>query len=469
MLPALLVVIAALIVTCLIIVHCRVRIYLLRSQLKTEKHYRARTTNFLSLFSQNISRQEDADNWMNTTARYVADLVEAQSVCIFILKGDHLEAAGIAGAFPPMRRMNSYVMTKQRYILEAIRKEKYMVGEGIIGTVAGTMDSLLISDPEDPRLQDLGSINPVTTLMAVPMMHDGDCVGVLCAVDNRRAPDKPFDSEQYGRFRFIEGQIVLAHNILTSYANLSQQQRLNQELFFARSLQSSLLPKEFPQWGTFSIHAHSRASKEVCGDFYDYIEIDQNRLLVVIGDACGKGIPACMIMAMTRSFIRAHANRFTTLKQLLVELNRDLHRDMGDGRYITLAACLLDKKESTMEYARAGHTELLVHIRKHIRSFNPDGAGLGLLPDVLADFDTISLEFAPEMELILFTDGINEAVSPFGEQFGVERIKDTFSLSCISNETPQEAVRRMLDAVDDFTEHSNAQADDQTLVIIRNR
>lgn len=460
-----------LITAVIVIVYCRIRIRILRVRLRAEMYNKAEIANFLNLFSRNIQKMDNAENWMNVTARYVADLVEAQSVCIFVLdpETNRLKASGIVGAFPSLHPVTATDGSKPKYTLEAIRRERIAVGDenNIAGMVAATMNPVFIDASNDPRIAGLEAVDPVTTLMAVPMIYEGKCTGVICAVENRRSPDNPFETDQFNRMKFIAGQIVLAQNILAAYSNLGKQQRLNQELDFARSLQSSLLPESFPDWGNFRIHAFTRASKEVSGDFYDYVEIDENRSLVVIGDACGKGIPACMIMAMTRSFIRANINRFTTLKNLLIELNENLYRDTGDGRYITLGICLLNKKESTLEYARAGHTELLIYVRNHIRTINPDGAGLGLLPSELADFDTFCIEFTKDMEIMMFTDGINEAVSPFGEQFGVERIKENFTRTCLAKEMPETSTRRLMAAVDDFTERSTDQADDQTVVIIR--
>jgi sigma-B regulation protein RsbU (phosphoserine phosphatase) len=185
-------------------------------------------------------------------------------------------------------------------------------------------------------------------MLAVPLINDGKISGVMCAVNNKNAA-QPFSQEQFRRFKFIASQVVLAQNMIQVYSTLSEQQRISQELNFARNLQLSLIPKDIPVWGKFQIRAFTRASKEVSGDFYDFVQIDKNRLLVVIGDACGKGIPACMIMAMTRAFIRASIGRFTTLKALLQELNTNLYRDTSEGRYITLACCLIDKEESTIE------------------------------------------------------------------------------------------------------------------------
>lgn len=85
----------------------------------------------------------------------------------------------------------------------------------------------------------------------------------------------------------------------------------------------------------------------------------------------------------------------------------------------------------------------------------------------MSDFDTFTVEFSPDMEIMMFTDGINEAISPFGELFGVERIKNKFIDSCEANDMPGDSVNRLMQAVDDFTEHTDDQSDDQTIVIIR--
>ena len=140
---------------------------------------------------------------------------------------------------------------------------------------------------------------------------------------------------------------------------------------------------------------------------------------------------------------------------------------MGDGRYITLGMCLLNKKESTLEYIRAGHTEMLVFVRNHIRSISPEGSGVGLIPNDWAEFDTFCMEMTPDMEILLFTDGINEATNPKGEYFGIDRIKDEFLASCREREQPGDTISRVMGAVDEFSQDPSSQADDQTVVIIR--
>ena len=452
----------------------RYHLHLVRKRLKSSMHESAEISNFLSLFSTNMRSNDDLENWMNTTARYVVELVEAQSVCVFALEGDYLKPVGVSGPCPLFHMSSAnYVMTKPKYLLEQLKSEKILLGQGIVGEVAKTRKEVIYDSTnlQNTQLYVNDPLVPIECIMAVPLISEGVVTGVLCAVNSTVTEfDTSFSAEQYNRFRFIAGQVELARRILNAYSHLSEQQRLNQELVFARNLQHSLLPETVPLWGRFSVHAHMRSSKEVSGDFYDFVQIDEDRLLVVIGDACGKGVPACMITSMTRSFIRANIDRFTSLMDLLLELNDNLYRDTGMGRYITLGCCLLNRKAGTLEYARGGHTELIIYVRDHIRTIMPDGAGIGLLPSEAVEFDTLCIEFAPRMSVLLFTDGINEAVSPkTGEYFGVERLTELYKQSCLADETPDVFIKKTFQTVDEFaqTPDGEGQEDDQTMVLIR--
>ena len=143
----------------------------------------------------------------------------------------------------------------------------------------------------------------------------------------------------------------MTQDLVHVYAETSRQQRIRQELDFARQLQSSLLPESVPAWDQFAVYAFTKSAKEMNGDFYDFVEIDEDRLLIVLGDACGKGVPACMLTSMTRSFIRSLAENFTDLQSFLKALNKNVYRDSDDERFVTLGCCLLDRRNSVVEYA----------------------------------------------------------------------------------------------------------------------
>jgi len=437
----------------------------LRERIKDVLHQKAEIGNFLSLFSHSLREIEKIENSMNTTARYIADLVEAESVCIYEVQDNYLQATGICGAYPLITSASDYMMTKPRYLLEALRHEKVVIGNGLIGRVGELREPLLIEDTSDDyRLRDYPNAKIVNTVMVVPMVHDATLTGVICAVNSRHSG--AFSPEQFSRLRFISSQVILAQNLISIYRDLSKQQRINQELEFARQLQASLLPSAFPVWDQFVVHAFTRSSKEVNGDFYDFVEIDENRLLIVLGDACGKGVPACMLTAMTRSFIRSSMSHFENLESFLREINQNLFRDTDEERFVTLACCLLDRRNSLIEYARAGHTELLAYTHKHIRKIYPNGSALGILPDELASFDSICLQFSDDMSMLLFSDGITEALNADNEEYGLARLQENFRASRNAGDSSEETLEKIINSA---TEFAVEQIDDQTMILINHK
>ena len=297
------------------------------------------------------------------------------------------------------------------------------------------------------------------------MLINEQIVGVICAINSKTT--SLFTEPQFAMFNAVSKLISVIHQIIQTFSVAAKQDRINQEIEFTRLLQASLIPKEFPTWKPFVIHAFTRSAKEVNGDFYDFVRIDENRLLVVLGDASGKGVPACMMMTMARSFIRANSERFTNLSNLMSELNTNLYRDINEGRYATIACCLLDRQEESVEFARAGHTELMVHSsRQKVRKLRPHGTALGLLPNELTgSFDSISFCFKPYYTMLMFSDGIIESLNNRGDEFGIDNLQKIFYESCCKKNSPSKSTDRILRAVDEFSENRE-QSDDQTIVII---
>jgi phosphoserine phosphatase RsbU/P len=426
--------------------------------------------NFMKFFSESISKTENFHDVYSSIAQHIANITEAKNICIYELHDDtYLIPVGYTKTFPPLHISKSFVLSKPLYATDSLKQEKIKIGEGIIGEIAEKREGILIEDASaDKRLKSANNITPINTFIAIPMISNEDLTGVICAINTKGR--KPFSQSNYDTLNSMTRLIVQVHNIIRAYSTLAVQQRLAQELEFARLLQTSLLPREFPDWSPFVIHAYSKSAKEVSGDFYDFVKVDENRMLVVIGDASGKGIPACMVMAMTRSFIRANVERFTNLEDMLSELNTNLYRDTTAGRFATLSCCLLNKEEETIEFSRAGHTELLCYSSKNsVRKITPHGTALGLLPQEIAgNYDTFSFVFKPYYSIMLFSDGLTEATDASGQEYGVNRLKNIFLESCKSKNAPRKATEMIISSIDQFSE-SQEQTDDQTLVIISHK
>ena len=435
-----------------------------RKELADEKQARSELASFLSRFSSGIRGDEGFEGVMHTTALNVAEKIDAESVCIYEFRNEEFIGAGVSGNYPLVQGLDKHKLLTRQHLLESLRREKITPGVGFPGSLLTDKTPELIEDvASDARFHVFEESRSIDSVMAVPMLREGVVNGIVCAVGNKKHPGHPFSTRQFERLIRLSTEIQMVQDLVQVYSEISRRDRIDQELHFARLIQNSLLPSSFPVWGDFTIDARTRSAKEVNGDYYDYVEIDKDRLLIIIGDACGKGVPASMLTAMTRSFARSMGNSFTTLPAFLEELNRRLFSDTQGDRFITVGCCLLSKKDSLLEFGRAGHSPLVSHVHNHIRVIKPDGAALGMMPEEFVNFETLCISLDPGSTVMMYTDGMTEAINSFEEEFGVPRLIEAFSKSCEERSENSLIIDDLMNAVSRF---EREQADDQTVVLI---
>ncbi len=435
--------------------------YELRADLTGAVMSRAEISNFLSRFSDGINCEDGLDGALHSSACYICEQIKAGSVAIYTLNSDRkLTVMGVCGDYP--LRRGEKVPLSHRKLLDILRSEPIALGEGFIGKIAESRHGEMVADPvADERFAQYDLPGCV---MAVPMTKEGVNYGVICAVENRMLSDKPFSSVQFARLKSLAAHVLMVQQLVQVYGEISRRERLDQELAFVRQFQNSLLPPPSVTLGNFSVCARTTSAKEVNGDFFDMVKIDENRLLVMVGDACGKGMPACMLASVTRSFARAMAAEFTTLTKFLRDVNANLNRDSDVDRFITMGCCLIDKRGGLLEFGRAGHTDMIMHVHGHLRRMSPLGTALGMLPDEDAEFETICLALDHGTSVMLFSDGLSEALNHSREEFGISRLSKAFHIACEHRETPSEIIDEVMSAVHDFECEQN---DDQTMLLIR--
>ena len=441
------------------------RIAHLLRELKDEKQARGELASFLSRFASGLRGDEGFEGLMHTTALNIAEKIDAKSVCIYEFRNEEFTGAGVSGNYPLVHTDTPQGLARRQQLLEALLREKIVAGFGFPGSLLVSKQPELIPDASaDPRFGSYASSEPIGSVMAVPMLRDGMVRGIVCAVGNRARPAHPFSQQQLDRLRRLSSEILMVQDLVRVYYEVSRRDRIDQELEFARHIQTSLLPSAFPKWGNFAVDARTRSAKEVNGDYYDFVRIDDDRLLVVVGDACGKGVPASMLTAMTRSFANALGDSFTTLTAFLRDLNRKLFNDTGGDRFITVGCCLLNRKDSLLEFGRAGHTNPVTFVHNHIRVISPDGNALGILPDEFVAFETLCISLDPGSTVMMYTDGLTEATNAAEEEFGEARLIEAFSDSCAKRTEASEIIGDVMEAVRRF---EREQSDDQTVVLIR--
>ena len=199
-----------------------------------------------------------------------------------------------------------------------------------------------------------------------------------------------------------------------------ERQRIEQELRVARLIEQTLLPKTLPGLPGYDVAAYYHPAREVGGDFYDFLQLPDGRLGLIVGDVSGKGVPAAIVMAITRTMLRA-AYRLGSPGEILEQVNNNLFPDIPPNMYVTCLAILLDTRTGQLQYANAGHGLPYLRHADGVSKLRATGMPLGLMPNMSYENKEIILK--PRESVLLYSDGLVEAHDPRREMFGFPRMQ----------------------------------------------
>jgi serine phosphatase RsbU (regulator of sigma subunit)/transposase len=273
------------------------------------------------------------------------------------------------------------------------------------------------------------------------------------------------------------GQLATIFNEMTvklqeSQKGMVEQERLQKEMQVAQEIQHTLLPSTFPQIEGYEIGATYRAAKEVGGDYYDFFWVDPTTMGIVVADVSGKGVPGSMVMTMIRTAMRMEARGNKSASSVLTQVNQHVTGDMKKGMFVTMFYIILDSRNRSINFASAGHNPMILFrgSTEEVFFLKPKGFPVGIdLPeeDMFARSMALQkIKLEKDDVLLIYTDGITEAMNVKKEQFGEKRliqvIKENYEL------TPAELVQKLNEAIAQFTSGAE-QNDDITVVAIKEK
>ena len=386
--------------------------------------------------------------------------------------GAKLTPAFISNGCPPLVDVPSNIL--QQAAATPIALESYLrlhsitPGEGLIGRVWQTGQSVCLNEfSEAPELAKLrGSAFGSASVMAASLRYGQQDLGVLTLANGPRG--SPFSQSDFVVFKSIAEQSAFALYNAIIYSMANEKKRLDHDLEIARDIQRILLPAEAPAINGFQISGINVPARQVSGDYFDYIHVDDERLGVAIADVSGKGVPASLIMAICRSVLRAEAVRNPSPADVLRKVNRQLYPDIKEDMFISMAYLILDHERNGIMLARAGHDAPLLYKQESQTVTPVKSPGMVVGIDSGNVFDRLTADFAIRLErddcLVLYTDGVTEALNTEGDEFGLERTIQAVRASA-SNGAPA-IVKKLIGDVRNFT-GSHPQNDDITLIAIR--
>jgi serine phosphatase RsbU (regulator of sigma subunit) len=244
-----------------------------------------------------------------------------------------------------------------------------------------------------------------------------------------------------------------------------EMERLQRDMQIARSIQQGLLPKKPPEIADFEIAGWNQPAAEAGGDYFDWHELPDGRVVVMLADVTGHGVGPALLAAVCRAYARASIHTHRELQVAMESMNRALYEDMEEGRFVTLAAAVCSRKSGRVQILSAGHGPILVFRAADgtVKEMKAQGCPLGIMPDLVSD-PPCEIELQPGDMILMPTDGFFEWHNAQDEQFGTERLAEVVRAS--RDLPPDQIIARMYDAASAFAAGA-PQEDDVTAVVIK--
>lgn len=351
-----------------------------------------------------------------------------------------------------------------------IRLSRVAVDDGILGYCLAVGEPIHVEDVKNhPSFRDAFTryTEDVDALLS-PLRHAGKDLGVLVVA--RRHKDGVFSANDFAVFRSAAEQSSFAIGNARIHREAHEKRAMENELQNAREVQSILLPQQDPVIAGFRISGTNQPARIISGDYYDYLELGGKKLGIAIADVSGKGVPAGLLMAMCRSALRCVAPGRSSPSEVLAAVNRQLFPDIREDMFISMAYGILDEATGKLLLSRAGHDPALLFRKETGKVELLRSPGLALGVDGGTVFERVTkdqeIDLFPGDCVLFYTDGVREAVDADEEEFGMERMSETFRLAAPLG--AESILNRMQQELRQFT-GEGPQMDDITLVAIEKK
>src|SRR5438093_1022062 len=298
--------------------------------------------------------------------------------------------------------------------------------------------------------------------LVVPLISQGELIGLLNL--GRRLSEQDYSTDDRRLLEKLAAQaspaVRVAQLVREQEAEVRARERIEQELRVAQLIQQQFLPKSVPNLPGWQVAAFYRAAAQVGGDFYDFIELPDDKLGLVVGDVTGHGVPAALVMATTRSVLRSEAPRLVAPSKVLERVNDFLNNDIPQNMFVTCLYAVLDPATGAMRYANAGHDLPFVRRGHDVTELRATGMPLGAMPGM--QYEEKEATLAPGDVLLLHSDGVAEAHDAGHPMFGFPRMRKLFG----DLGSGHELIDGLLESLHDFTGPTWEQEDDITLVTL---
>lgn len=428
---------------------------------------------FLHDLGEAFREEMDQNQILEIVLQSIIKVTSARAGVIYLKSANdsQLAAEAVHGMFPPpipiAPEAVKKIASREEFLHATLRHEPIPFKDGHLFVQAFKEGKPVLIQGPVPGLPAFSeSALEIHSMILVPLSYRNEKMGVLAVANPLHGMG--FNKADMEVVESVANQAAFSLYNAAVFTQLAEKKALDRDLENARQIQHILLPQSQPSIPGYQLAATNLPAKQVSGDYYDFLQIDETHLGLAIADVSGKGIPASLIMAMCRTVLRAQAIGSHSPAATLRQVNRILYPDIRTDMFITLCYMILDTANHTLTMAKAGHDSPLFYHNetRQIEALSPPGIALGIDSGDVFDMvlQDLVVPLKPHDTVLVYTDGINEAVDILGEEFGKEGVRS--ALASTAGAGPDLLVQNIVQSVSRFR-GKQVQNDDITLLALQ--
>jgi len=426
--------------------------------------------NILEDVGKSISNEINLDRAEKAILYLARKNSSADGVAYFKIKGDeYLSIAHIQGSYHPPFMVEGEDELFQDFAntddLIATFKDSLVPLEGnLLGDTARSGEAIFLKDVPQKQLWIRPEKHPyyISSLINLPLRVGNRVMGVISLIKN--TPGEFFSDLEYTNMLSFGELASISIDNLLKYQEMLDVYELNREIDIAAEIQNDLLPQSIPKIQGIDLSLASRTLRGINGDFYDSYLLSNNKLLVVVSEVAGKGVPAALVIIMLKTIIKLVAHPDKNAAQIIEELNQNITERIKIENIATLSLMIIDHSTQSISYASAGHQPMVIYDKKEgdYKEYKPKGIPVGL--DKNADYENMTIPLESGKMFLQFTDGVPETRDRDGKVYGIEGL-----IKIVNKYSDQSAERIKNEILDDleFFQRDTKQWDDQTLFVMK--
>jgi len=419
--------------------------------------------NLLEEENRQLKRAVEELSILNDLSRAIGASIDSQDIIRKIVDRSMRAVQAEQTVVTLVDRDSSQPMkTLVRAMTSSAEHPHYHLNENLLGWMHLYKKPLLTNDPSfDERFKGLSWDQTIKSILCVPLMVKSELMGVITSYNKKEADG--FTQEDQRLLAIIAGQSAQIIENARLYEEEKAYTSMKEQVRLAYQIQIDLLPKSQPDIDGYDIAARSIPAQMVGGDYFDFIEIEDGRMAVCLGDVSGKGLPASLLMANLQATLRGQTIVGSPVHESVLRSNKLLYQSTDPEKFATLFYGVLDVRSHKLSYCNAGHEIPLIFSNRGAPTrLETGGMALGVMDEFPYQRDEISLDVGDL--LIIYSDGIPDATNEFDHPFGEKR------LVALTQELREKPAMEILDGIIEAVqahEGSTEQLDDLTLVVLK--